>query len=117
MRELWIWFSASLALVRAQPPPDKDNPHILHLPSSLINDTARENIFKDCDDPLVHSVDSDPVAAWRGLGCFELHGILDYDWYINQSHTKLSYVEYGVLIISHCLIRGEKLTLDFFRFP
>ena len=95
MQTLWIWLTACLALAREGPPPDKDDPHVLDLPSSLIDDTAREKILKTCSDPLVQTIDQDPVAVWEGLGCHELHGALDYDWYMNQSRTKFSYVEYG----------------------
>ncbi|KAL1976523.1 hypothetical protein VTN31DRAFT_2805 [Thermomyces dupontii] len=94
MQTLWIWLTACLALAREGPPPDKDDPHVLDLPSSLIDDTAREKILKTCSDPLVQTIDQDPVAVWEGLGCHELHGALDYDWYMNQSRTKFSYVEY-----------------------
>lgn len=98
MRVLWIWLSTIWMLTSASPPPDQNDPYILHLPSSLINDTVRENILKTCDDPLAWTFDSDPVAAWNGLGCYELHGILDYDWYMNRSERGLSYVEYEFLV-------------------
>lgn len=98
MHALWIWFTACLALVRASPPPSKKDNEILDLPTSLINDTVRQKILKTCDDPLVWTVDRDPVKVWEGLGCYELYGTLDYDWYINQSSTSLSYVEYELLL-------------------
>lgn len=56
-----------------------------------------KKILKTCDDPLVWAFDQDPIAVWEGLGCYELHGILDYNWYVNQSATDLSYVEYDLL--------------------
>ena len=94
MLALWLGLTACLALARAGPPPDPDDPYVLQLPSSLIDDAAREKILKPCNDPLVQTIDQDPVAVWEGLGCYELHGVLDYDWYINQNNTKYSYVEY-----------------------
>lgn len=88
-------FIVGLAFASAQgPPPDLNDPYLLHLPSSLINDTIREKILKSCDDPLIKTIGNDVRDVWDGLGCFYLHGVLDYDWYINQTRTNYSYVEY-----------------------
>lgn len=64
----------------------------------MINGTIREKILKPCDDPLLNTIDDDVRYIWDGLGCYYLHGVLDYDWYMNQSRTDYSYVEYGTLV-------------------
>lgn len=105
MRALWIWLITCLALASAGhvgPPPDKDDPNVLQLPSSLIDDATREKILKPCDDPLVRTVNQDPKAVWQGLGCFELHGTLDYEWYINGT-SNISYSEYELSFFPPCL--------------
>lgn len=94
MRMLWVLLTTCLAIARAAPPGDPDSsPNLLRLPPSMINDTIREKILKSCDDPILDTINESPETVWDELGCYYLHGALDWSWYSNQSQTPYSYVE------------------------
>lgn len=97
MRGVFALSTCLLALVDAFPRPqsqdqDANDPILLDL--SDVKKDDQDKILKPCDDPLVQTVDQDPVKQWKGLGCQALLTQLNSNWTEEKDNSRVSYTEY-----------------------